>query len=881
MKGFADPERAGKSIERLQALTDLDLGPLWTGAFAECPAPDAALTNFDRWIMASSSPGTTLEHVAQHPRLAPPLALLLGASQPLADALIQNPELASLVLDPSELTVVPQRASIEREGRALLQAAESHAYRRDRLRFLKQRWTVPIAVCDLAGLWEPETVWRALSDVADALLVLAVESTWANFAQGKEVPELCPMMVVAVGKLGGREVNYSSDVDLVYVHVDDIDDALEKHLQRFCELLGRALSERMGRGSLYRVDLRLRPFGGAGPIVRSMRSVEAYYDLHAELWESQALIRSRPLMGPEGLPERWNTMVERTTFGHKLSEFALQEILATRRRIEEHAPEDDLKRGSGGIRDIEFLTQVLQMVYGHADASVREPATCDALRALVKAGRIPDSDGEALIDAYRFLRQVEHRCQLVGDQQTHRIPSQPEAREHLARITGMADWAELEATLSRHRRAVRELFRRILMPLDSGGPPRDSVLGWLGALAPAAGTWFDALPASEAFYRGLSENEGSLGRVKRLLEEAPVLVPTFQQSTALTERILSGEIEELEDVAARIAQLPPDTPLDQVADALVSAKATLATRWLLGSDEQLGVELCRLWDAALRHCHARLYATFDLVALGSYALTDSSFGSDLDMVFLVEDPRLQNEAELQAQQFIAMLARLRRLGAVPGVDLRLRPEGRQGLLVRTYEGLRAYELERMEMWERFALGFSRPVHAASRAAAELLRAAYAMPLSPPRMKELVAMKKRIESERVMPQHVHRHVKLGHGGLSDIEWFVHLYEMRYPTATAAGEATTMLDRLRALSRAHLINAVEFSELVEGRAHLLDVRNRLALLDYAGDLVPENPDKLDRLAHGMGFETGNAFLAFHGQVTGTVRTIYEEGLERLNA
>lgn len=868
-------------MAHLQALTDFDLSALWGTMFASCPAADTALTNFERWITATSSPGTNLEHLAQHPRLAPLLALLLGASQPLADALIQNPELASLVLDPSELSVVPDRTAIEREGHSLLQAAESHAYRRDRLRFLKQRWIVPIAVCDLAGLWEPETVWRALSDVADALLVLSVESTWTNFSKGKDVPAQCPLMVVAMGKLGGRELNYSSDIDLVYVHVDDIDESLETHLQRFCELLGRALSERMGRGSLYRVDLRLRPFGGAGPIVRSMRSVEAYYDLHAELWEAQALIRSRPLNGPEGLPERWERMVERTSFGHKLSEFALQEILETRRRIEEQAPDDDLKRGAGGIRDIEFLTQVLQMVSGHADPSVRVPATCDALRALSRSGRIPSRDGEALIEAYRFLRQVEHRCQLVGDQQTHRIPPQQAAREHLARISRQGSWAEMEGTLARHRRSVSDLYRRVLMPLDTGRAPRDSVLGWLGSSSHAAAAWFDALPSSEAFYRGLSENEGSLGRVKKLLEEAPALCPLFQRSTALTERVLSGEIEELDDVAGRVAKLPAGTPLDQVAETLSSARATLATRWLLGSDEDLGVELCRLWDAALCHCYSRLYATFDIVALGSYALTDSSLASDLDVLFLIEDPRLQNEAEQQAQQLIAMLARMRRLGAMPGIDLRLRPEGRQGLLVRTYEGLRAYELERMEMWERFALGFSRPVHAGDKAATEVLRAAYAMPLSPPRIKDLVAMKRRIETERVMPQHTHRHVKLGRGGLSDIEWFVHLYEMRYPTATSAGTWTTMLDRLRALSRAHLINAVEFSEMVEARAHLLEVRNRLALLEYSDDLLPENPDKLDRLARGMGFDTGNAFLAFHGQVTDTVRTIYEEGLERLNA
>lgn len=143
------------------------------------------------------------------------------------------------------------------------------------------------------------------------------------------------------------------------------------------------------------------------------------------------------------------------------------------------------------------------------------------------------------------------------------------------------------------------------------------------------------------------------------------------------------------------------------------------------------------------------------------------------------------------------------------------------------------------------------------------------------------MKKRIQTERVMPQFRKRQVKLGFGSLGDIEWFVHLQEMRYPTASGVGGEATTPERLRALFRSHLINAVELEELLEARTHLLAVRNRLGLLEYGDDLVPENPDKLDRLARAMGYEGGNAFLAFHGQVIDTVRAIYEEGLERLKA
>jgi glutamate-ammonia-ligase adenylyltransferase len=224
---------------------------------------------------------------------------------------------------------------------------------------------------------------------------------------------------------------------------------------------------------------------------------------------------------------------------------------------------------------------------------------------------------------------------------------------------------------------------------------------------------------------------------------------------------------------------------------------------------------------------------------------------------------------------------LKRHGAPIELDLRLRPEGRQGLLVRTDEGLKAYELERMEMWERFALGQARLVYGRPEAQEVVMHAAYALPLTPERLKDLVSMKKRIESERVMPQHSRRHLKLGYGGLGDIEWFVHLHEMRDPTATKPGESVRLDDGIRALGRARLINAIEVEELRHALKHLLEVRMRLALLGFPHDILPENPDKLDRLAHVSGFEDGNAFLRTHEAVIERVREIYQEGMERLRA
>jgi len=185
----------------------------------------------------------------------------------------------------------------------------------------------------------------------------------------------------------------------------------------------------------------------------------------------------------------------------------------------------------------------------------------------------------------------------------------------------------------------------------------------------------------------------------------------------------------------------------------------------------------------------------------------------------------------------------------------------------------------MELWERFALGQARLVIGATRAAEVVADAAFGLPLTPERLAELVAMKRRVETERLKPQHKYRDVKLGRGGLGDIEWFVHLHEMRYPTALSAGTLIQMPDRIRALARAALINTVEAEELLEAREHLLRTRWWLVLQGIDGAIVPENPDKLGRLAHAMGFGEGNVFLARHEAIVTRIRQIYEDGLARL--
>jgi glutamate-ammonia-ligase adenylyltransferase len=502
----------------------------------------------------------------------------------------------------------------------------------------------------------------------------------------------------------------------------------------------------------------------------------------------------------------------------------------------------------------------------------------EALDALESEGIVDHAVCGSLGQGYTFLRQLEHRLQFTGDQQTHVIPAIPQARERLSRMMGLQDWNELSSLTDLHRRTIGSLYRSILQPSSESSSDRNQVAEALGPLSHAGLQWFDVLPASDEFYSSLAQNRDSVNRIRAILDVAPRLVPFFKGSIPLTELLMSGEIEEAFDPA--IDALPVDTSPKMLAELYTTAWAHLCASWVLTRSGNLPRQLTALAESLIRHCARRLYSEFDIIGLGSLGLEDMTLDSDADVVLFAPTGH-QQDAETHAQFLLSLVSQLKRLGAPIDLDLRLRPEGGKGLLVRTYEGFASYELESMEMWERFALGQSRLILGSEKALKMVLKAAYAQPLTPERLKELLALKHRIETERVQPQHMKREIKLGLGGLADIEWFVHLHEMRYPTATRVGENVHMEDRIKALGRARLINAIEVDQFLIAREHLLKMRLWLGLQGLKKDLLPENPDKLDRLARANGFAEGNALLAHHEHVIDTVRAIYRDGLERLKA
>ncbi|HTT88000.1 MAG TPA: hypothetical protein VMF65_00490, partial [Acidimicrobiales bacterium] len=334
-----------------------------------------------------------------------------------------------------------------------------------------------VAALDLSGQIPLEAVGAMLADLADGVLQAASEASGLN-------DELA---VVAMGKLGARELNYGSDIDVVLVGSGD-----PQHLVALAR-------------EAWRIDLGLRPEGRSGPLIRSLASYVAYWDRWAETWEFQALLKARPAAGRPELGRQFAQEASSRVWGRPLGADELRSLRAMKARAEQTVARQglsqrEIKLGRGGIRDIEFAVQLLQLVHGRQDESVRAPATLAALSALAAGGYVARQDADGLAAAYRFLRAVEHRLQLFWDRQVHALPAGAEARAHLARVLGYRDGpsttalARFEADLANHQRTARSIHERLYFrPLleafttgpVAGGPVGGGAVGG-GAVAGGA-----------------------------------------------------------------------------------------------------------------------------------------------------------------------------------------------------------------------------------------------------------------------------------------------------------------------------------------------------------------------------------------------------------
>lgn len=823
------------------------------------------------------------------------------------------------------------------------------------LRSVKDRRLLEIAMQDLV---EPPTrtsferAAGALAELADDCLTQALGDRADGFA------------IMAMGKYGGRELNYASDIDVLFVYRDADHDEAERIARDVMAVMN-------GPPPVFRTDADLRPEGKDGPLVRSLEAYEAYYRRWAQAWEFQALIKCRFAAGDAGLGAAFLDLVRPFVWPEQLAPEAIEQIRVLKGRVEREVERLGLtgrqvKLGPGGIRDAEFAVQLLQLVHARHRPELRSPNTLAALDALGAEGFVAETDAERLAEAYVFLRHAEHRLQLVGGRQTHTLPSKPADREHLARGLGYRDSADggaLEAferdwlqTTTVVRQIHERLFYRPLLEAFASAPNVGPTLGVDEARDRLAVLGFDMPPRAQeaiaeltagsarrakvmrAILPGLlswlsetPDPDAGLGRLKDLvpqLDALPHLLALLRDSPPVAELLCRALgtgpaiAELLQREPGLVADLRPDEPEDRAAVireavAIVSrassAHGTTALRrfkdagWLRGAVRDLaagdrpsvfvevGTALSDLGDAclegALRMARAESDAQtggpppggFAVVAMGRFGGRELNHASDLDVMFVYERDGTCPDGSEGRLYHAAVAERVAAiLGSVPPifrVDAEIRPEGRSGPIVRSLESFEQYYDRWADTWEFQAL--TRARHAAGDEAltARLLDAVRDRVFPPKLRAEQVSqirhMKARIERERVKStQDPRYHVKLGTGGLADVEFTVQLLQMRHGHAIEGARSANTLQALDALRRARMVGERDAVWLRDAYLMLNRVRNHLFLLrGLPTDVIPRRDEDQERLARSLGYgrPSRSRFLEDYRRATRRARQV----------
>ncbi len=925
--GFLDPERAGLLLAGLGEVA-APIVPL-IGRSAD---PDQTLAALIALADAVDDRERLLQEVADDEGTSMRLLSVLGASQALGDHLRRHPDHWHELCDPTLGSTRPPayalRTSLLRSVGAEPEEPQPVATlplteARDALRVEYRRLLLRLASRDLAHHLGVDDAAAELADLAAGTLDAALA---VARAQVGEAASSCRLAVIAMGKCGGHELNYVSDVDVIFVAEpaegaqasEGGEQVAMRAATQLASTMMQVCSENTREGTIWPVDANLRPEGKSGPLVRTLASHAGYYERWAKTWEFQALLKARPVAGDLALGREYVEVVAPLVWSATERDGFVEEVQSMRRRVLDHIPanqaERQLKLGSGGLRDVEFAVQLLQMVHGRTDEEVRPPTTLSALARLTERGYVGREDGRALHDAYAFLRTLEHRIQLQQLRRTHVMPEDEASLRRLGRSLGYTrePVRELDKQWHFHQREVRRLHEKLFYrPLLSAvarisgdearlspeaARARLSALGYedptaalrhLEALTagvtrtaqiqrtllPVMLEWFADAPDPDAGlfgFRRISEALGATPWYLRLLRDegeaaqrmAQVLA-TSRYATDLLERepqgvAILGEQERLEPLTRDAAQGEMMSAAERREDAeeAVAAIRSVRRRELLRISvadlcvpfgvAEVGYALTDVTSATLEATLAAVVRSVEkargepmptrmaIIAMGRYGGYEFSYGSDADVMF-VHDPLPGADTQLAASMAQTVANDVRRLLTSQSrdpaleVDTGLRPEGRQGPLVRTLDSYAAYYGKWSAVWEAQALLRAAPI-----VGDPGLRARFRELIDPLRFPEagltrndvveVRRIKARVDSER-LPRGADpaTHFKLGRGGLSDVEWTVQLLQMQHAGKIPEMRTTKTLEALQVAVEHDLLELGDAEGLAEAWRFASRARN----------------------------------------------------------
>jgi glutamate-ammonia-ligase adenylyltransferase len=713
----------------------------------------------ERW---PANPMSLVEVVQQFPLGETALLHLLAVSSVCATRLTRNPETLLWLAQPEVCLASRSRAQMLAEVHA--QTSDSGVDNNfESLRFWKGREMTRVAVRELAAVAPLEETTGELSLIAEICLRRVLEFWDAALRQRYGSPK-ADFAILALGKLGGAELNHSSDVDLLFLYSDEGQLTAHISYHEFFNRLGNKVLETFSKphpaGSLFRADLRLRPEGSAGPLARSLESMENYYAGFGETWERIALIKARGIAGSRELAYDFVRLHQPFIYPKSPTPDLLEEIANIKHRIERDivGPEKldrDVKLGRGGIRDIEFVVQTLQLIHGARNPFLQEPSMLKALRALRELDLLPPDEVLALDNAYRFLRRVEHRLQIEAEQQTHTVPDEPDPLTRLARSLRFSSASDFTVALQNRMGLVRPIFERIISesPVQSAKITveffKDAKRAEkaLTELERGAKSFHVATRTRQIFQRlrpilldrisKTADPDATLNQFLRFVESyglrsllfellvtnpnlLELVVKTFDASRFAGDLLIRrpqlleditrdptfDEPRSVEENLGRLDSLGASANnLDPIRAYRQRQFLRIILRDVLGLVQPTGtfVELSDVAEACLVFV-AKLLASEQLtiIALGKFGGREIGYGADLDVLFVGEDVRA-------AQNLMIAMAQPTAEGNIWALDARLRPEGEKGPVVCSLATFESYYAGRAQLWELQALNRARAI----------------------------------------------------------------------------------------------------------------------------------------------------------------------------
>lgn len=890
------------------------------------------------------------------------LARLALASPLYARLLQQTPAWALWLEDERNLHTVFRYQALLQEWRAFAAAAgeplnDDERYL-ERLRRWRRLMSLRIAYRSVNELASEKTTVDELTRLAEYCIrecyLLGVKRWAERLGEpwDDDLSRPARFCIMALGKLGGQELNFSSDVDLIFLYEGDgycrpqgrpTATSTVEFFTKVAETTTRWLSAQTENGFLFRVDARLRPEGAAGPLVRSLSSMENYYAVAGQTWERLAWLKARPVCGDLALGAELLESLQSFRYPRHPPPSLITEVAAMKTRTERElvgteALERNVKSGAGGIRDIEFVAQSLQLLHAGRYPFLQTHSTETALEQLALYNLLDAQQSKRLRETYWFLRAVEHRLQMREEQQTHTLPTDGATLSALALSLGFDGPATMETKLSETRAVARAAYEELFSDrsetdrefeswwtfFSTARTPdvvADKLQRWFGASPDAASqlrrfacgdssrmvtreqvTWFQHLAATfDALMPDLARPALTLQRLSRFAERYGtrshffatcagnpqffrVLALLFDRSAYIHEllcahpeifdEVIRPEILRQRKDAAALRRDFNDAPQDSTAFAhwlplFVRAEQVRYTiAELLGfiSIGELGTALTLLADVTLAELCSREPELNPLliVALGKYGGAELTCGSDLDVLFVTDEPNVA-DMERALRRVLTFFQGFGIVGAPFTIDSRLRPHGEAGPLIATLDAFKAYHASggSAQLWERQMLTRARTV-----VGPEPLRQAWEtfvagrvdqVALTTDELDEIWRMRLRIQNERDIAQPPERAFKTAAGGLVDFEFFAQIERLRpRPTPPELRASSTRAGLVAALKLKQTPEAVG-QELLQNYDFLK--RIEVAVRRDENRAVSVLPGDLAALAHWLSFPSAEAFFAEH--------------------